>query len=85
MAARKTPSGGSKPDKLLRDALLIELNRAAKNGKGKKFNFIAAKLLEAAEDGKLDAIKELWNRIEGLPAQAVEATHSGKITIGWES
>ena len=34
MPARKTPSAGKKPDKLIRDALMVAINREAKNAAG---------------------------------------------------
>jgi len=63
MAARKTPSAGAKPDKLLRDALLLELAADAVSDDGKKINKfrrIAANLVKCGLDNKLDAIKEIW-------------------------
>lgn len=74
MAARNTPSKGSKPDKLMRDALMIALNREADDADGqktKKINIIAAKLVELAVDGDIQAIKEVSDRVDGKPAQAI--------------
>ena len=54
MAARITPSKGGKPDKLMRDALMVALNREAVDADGqktKKLNIIAAKLVELAVGG----------------------------------
>lgn len=68
------PSKGSKPDKILRDALIIELNRLADYDdakKIKKVNRVVHKLVEAACDGKIDAIKEVWDRVEGKPSQSI--------------
>jgi hypothetical protein len=51
MAARKTPSRGGKPDKLMRDALLLELNTEAKRAGGKptkRLRLVARKLVERA-------------------------------------
>jgi hypothetical protein len=36
MAARRTPPKGSKPDKLMRDALMVALKREAEDADGKK-------------------------------------------------
>lgn len=74
MAARITPSKGGKPDKLMRDALMIALNREATDADGKKtkkLNIIAAKLVELAVDGDIQAIKEISDRVDGKPAQAI--------------
>lgn len=68
------PSKGSKPDKIIRDALILELNRMQAYDDGqkiKKVNRIVHKLVEAATDGKLDAIKEIFDRVEGRPSQAI--------------
>lgn len=68
------PSKGSKPDKILRDALILELNRMtdAEDGqKVKKVNRVVHKLVEAAVEGKLDAIKEVWDRVEGKATQTL--------------
>lgn len=78
MAERKKPSKGSKPDKLMKDAIMLALHREAEDAEGKttkKLNIIAAKLVEAACEGKLDAIKEINDRIDGRPAQQIQ--HSG--------
>lgn len=67
-------SRGSKPDKIIRDALILELNRMDKDDNGqkvKKVNRIVHKLVLSAMDGKIDAIKEIFDRVEGRPAQAI--------------
>lgn len=74
MAARITPSKGGKPDKLMRDALMVALNREAVDADGqktKKLNIIAAKLVELAVSGDIQAIKEISDRVDGKPAQAI--------------
>ena len=67
-------SKGSKPDKIIRDALILELNRMDTSDDGqkvKKVNRIVHKLVKCAMDGKIDAIKEIFDRVEGRPAQAI--------------
>lgn len=66
-------SKGSKPDKIIRDALILELNRLdTEDGKKvKRVNRIVHKLVEAAIEGKIDAIKEIFDRVEGRPSQAI--------------
>lgn len=68
------PSKGSKPDKILRDALILELNRmtdADDGQKVKKVNRVVHKLVEAAMIGEVAAIKEIFDRVEGRPAQSI--------------
>lgn len=67
------PSKGSKPDKILRDALLLELKREdLEDGKKvKKVQRIVAKLVACAIDGKIDAIREIFDRVEGKAVQAI--------------
>lgn len=68
MAARITPSKGGKPDKLMRDALMVALNREAVDADGqktKKLNIIAAKLVELAASALLPQVT--------FPAVVVEA------------
>lgn len=66
-------SKGSKPDKIIRDALILELNRMDDEDgqKVKKVNRIVHKLVNCAIEGKIDAIKEIFDRVEGRPAQAI--------------
>lgn len=74
MAARQTPSKGGKPDKLMRDAIMLALHREATDAEGnksKKLNIIAAKLVELAAEGDMQAIKEIGDRVDGKPAQAI--------------
>ena len=68
MAPRKTPSKGGKPDKLMRDALLIELNTEAKRAGGKptkRLRLVVRKLVDRAETGDVAAIKEIFDRVDG--------------------
>ena len=77
MAARKTPSRGSKPDKLMRDALRVALHREAIDADGKptkRLNIIADRLVEAAMDGDMSAIREIFDRIDGKVVPAVDTT-----------
>ena len=39
-----------------------------------KYKIVARKLLELAEKGDMQAIKELGNRLDGMPKQSVELT-----------
>lgn len=84
MAARITPSAGPKPDKLLRNALLLELNEETVNERGvkvKNYRRIAANLVRAGLDNKMDAIKEIWDRTEGKAVQAIEGPDGSPFVI----
>lgn len=74
MAARKSPAEGRKSDKLIRNALMVAINREAKDADGqptKKLALIAEKLVELAVEGDVQAIKEIGDRIDGKPTQAI--------------
>ena len=63
---------GRKPDKLMRDALILALNREAEDGEGrptKRLHVIAGKLVEKACAGDIAAIKEICDRVDGKPTQ----------------
>ncbi|MBB5663246.1 hypothetical protein GGE68_001422 [Rhizobium leguminosarum] len=62
-------NSGRKQEKPFRDALRLELAAAEKSGRG--LRVIARKLIEAAEEGKMDAIKEMADRIDGKVPQAI--------------
>lgn len=84
MAATNTAPKGSKPDKIIRDALILELNRMtdAENGeKVKKVNRIVAKLVSAGMEGKVDAIREIFDRVEGKAKQELDVHHEGELTL----
>ena len=75
MAARKTP-GSPKPDKLMRDALAIELHRAddveeaGRTRKVKRLRRVARALVDKGIAGDTPAIKEIYDRMDGkVPMQ----------------
>lgn len=83
MAERKTPSLGSKPDKIIREALMLAAKRECKDESGGKttyLNRIAAMVVSKAVEGDAQAYKELFDRIEGRPQQQLDVTHEGEIT-----
>ncbi len=82
MAARNTPSKGGKPDKLMRDAIIIALKRAADEGKGTKLTKVAEKLVDNALAGDMQAIKEVNDRVDGRAPQSVDMNHgmSGELS-----
>jgi len=62
-------NSGRRQEKPFRDALRMELAEADSNLRG--LRAIARRLIDAAAEGKLDAIKELADRIDGKVAQAI--------------
>lgn len=77
MAARKNPSKGGKPDKLMRDALSIELHREVDidvDGKAKRvkrLRLVANAMVEKAIGGDTTAGREIFDRMDGKVPQAV--------------
>jgi len=74
LAARITPSRGGKPDKLMRDALILALREEATDADGQmttKLRLVARKLVDRALDGDVPAIKEIGDRVDGKPPQAI--------------
>lgn len=71
MAARITPSGGPKGDKLWRDALSVALKRTGPDNRPYLAR-IAEKCVMAADNGDMAAIKEIGDRLDGKPHQSME-------------
>jgi len=67
------PKGSENKDKPYREALRMELAAAGDNAK--LLRNIARKHLANAESGDMNAIRELADRLDGKPAQAIE--HQG--------
>lgn len=78
MAAPKNPKG-AKSDKAWRDALMLAVNERAPDG-GKKLRKIAEKCVDSAMAGDMQAIKEIGDRLDGKPAQAITGEGGGPIT-----
>jgi hypothetical protein len=79
MAARKTPSAGGKPDKIMRDALMIALNREVKDSDGnktKRIHRIIGALLDKAEEGDSALLREIFDRVDGKSPQGVALQNS---------
>ena len=77
MAPRKTPGGGPKPDKLMRDALALELHQEVKLTTGekvKKLRLVARTLVDNAIDGDTTAARECFDRMDGKVTQGVDAS-----------
>lgn len=74
------PAGSPNKDKPFRDALRMEITEAGEDKR--RLRKIAAALLDKAETGDVAAIKEVGDRLDGKPAQALE--HSGDLTMRHE-
>lgn len=87
MAARKTPSKGGKPDKLMRDALALELHREVERDvdgvrqKIKRLRLVASALVDKAIEGDTAAIREINDRMDGKVPQAVTGEDGGPVII----
>lgn len=79
MASRGNPNPrGSKPDKLMRDALLVALNREAEDADGqptKNLALLASALVKKAVGGDVAAATAVMDRVDGKPHQTAEVTH----------
>jgi PHP family Zn ribbon phosphoesterase len=79
MAKRYQPSSGSKPDKLMRDALMLELNDeitvidpATQNKlKIKKYRLVARGLVNSAIKGEVAAAVHIFDRVDGKVMQKI--------------
>ena len=60
---------GGKPDKLVRDAIILDLHRLAGKGKTRKLYAVASRLVDMAIEGDLGAIKEVLDRVDGRVPQ----------------
>jgi hypothetical protein len=68
MPARKTPSKGGKPDKLMRDAIMLEIKAWDKDERGRRCRndrMLAKALVRKGKDGDVPALKEINDRIDG--------------------
>jgi hypothetical protein len=76
MAQRDNPSKGGKPDKLIRDALMVAVNRVQEGDPlgRRKLAIAAAAVVEKAVEGDLAAFKEIADRIDGKAPQSLDVT-----------
>lgn len=77
------PTGG-KPDKLMRDALMVALKREAKDADGKKTTklyLIANRLVDVAIAGDIPAIKEIFDRVDGRQKEQIDLNATGTLNV----
>ena len=89
MTTDDPPPAGHWPDKLIRDALLEELQREATDADGtatKKLLLVARTLVDKSIAGDVAALKELQDRIDGKPSPATAgaAKRPARITFQWK-
>ncbi len=88
-AWKKGQSGnpkGSKPEKLMRDALLIALNREAEKGsKTKRWQSGAEAIVAKAIEGDVAACREIFDRVDGKVPQAHDIKSEHTVTYESES
>jgi hypothetical protein len=63
-------NSGKRKDKLFHDALVLELKSREDDDK-RGIRAIARKLVDIALEGEMQAIKEVADRLDGKPAQAI--------------
>lgn len=74
MSARGLPAAGSKPDKLMRDAIMLAVHREAADANGRptqRLNLIAERLVNKDVAGDMAAIKEVIDRVDGKTTHRV--------------
>lgn len=72
------PNGRPRKNKAMSDELRRLVQGKAPGKKETNLQIITAKLMALAEAGQLDAIKYIFDRLEGRPAQAVQLTGDEK-------
>lgn len=84
MATRLNPSKGSRPDKLMRDALILELSEKINEGRdkgSKKLRLVARALIDKGLTGDVQAIKEINDRVDGKAPQALTDPDGGPLSV----
>lgn len=73
-------NSGRKQEKPFRDALRMELAKLQDNDQ-RGLRKVASALIEAAEGGDMQAIKELADRIDGKVPQAISGDEENPLTM----
>lgn len=75
---------GAKTDKIWRNALLLALhdeNYKHDGEKTKALRLVARAVVRKAMDGDMAAAKEIGDRLDGKPAQSIEAKQHSRIEV----
>lgn len=74
---------GPKSDKIWADAVRRAVNRRLENaeGKPKKIEHLADKLVDLALDGDMTAVKEIGDRLDGKPHSTSDMNVKGDLTV----
>ena len=72
-------SRGQQRDKPFRDALRMEITEAGEDRK--RLRVVARALLDKAESGDVQAIREVADRLDGKPAQEVMGEDGGPLQV----
>ncbi len=85
MAARKNPGGGKGQDKFWSAAISRAVNELRSYGddpkKVKALFLLARKLVDEALDGNMAAMREIGDRLDGRPAQAITGHGGGPVEL----
>lgn len=78
------PNGAPRGAKLWRDAVRLIVNRRDEDGM-KVIDKLARQLLASAMAGDISAIKEIGDRLDGKPGQAISGPDGGpmNIAVSW--
>lgn len=85
MAGR--PVGAQNKDKPFREALRLEIAAAQDENDFRSLRKIARQLLTSASEGKIDAIKEIADRMDGKVSQPIDGDGDGgpvQLTVTWQ-
>lgn len=74
------PGGRPTNEKTFTNMLRLALKEAHEDGKD-RLRAVADQLVSKAVSGDIQAIKEVADRLEGKPAQAIQADINGELTI----
>ena len=87
MAARISPGGGLKQEKIWRDAVLRAVKRKIDGNSSTYLERLADTLVECGLKGDVVAIKEVGDRLDGRVAQSIfdELPENGRLVLVWES
>jgi hypothetical protein len=77
---RQNRKGRPKKGAALTDILNFKLDQKTDDAKLQR-EAIADKLIELAKDGNIVAIKYIFNRLDGMPTQAIEVSKSDKYAL----